>query len=270
MALITCPNCGEQISDKAKTCIHCGANLIPEEKQICQECGAEVEPGSDVCPKCGCPIKIEEAAQKVEVTGVQINKKSKNIILIVVIAVAAAIVIALAGVQVHKKNVAAAEAKAAEEQAKNYQSNLIEAYNNIISGASDTEDCGNLLLKVWRNSINKTADEETDKYTRPDGSYVSDFNDALQNLYNDTDFSAKVSSIKTNQDTVTSAMKTLQNPPEEFKDAYNAMITMYNKYVEFTNLITDPSGTYYSYQDNFNTIDSDMANAAKTTKLYLE
>lgn len=25
MALITCPNCGEQISDKAKTCIHCGA-----------------------------------------------------------------------------------------------------------------------------------------------------------------------------------------------------------------------------------------------------
>lgn len=89
-------------------------------------------------------------------------------------------------------------------------------------------------------------------------------------MYNDTDFSAKVSSIKTNQDTVTSAMKTLQNPPEEFKDAYNAMITMYNKYVEFTNLITDPSGTYYSYQDNFNTIDSDMANAAKTTKLYLE
>lgn len=45
MALITCPNCGEQISDKAKTCIHCGANLIPEEKQICQECGAEIEPG---------------------------------------------------------------------------------------------------------------------------------------------------------------------------------------------------------------------------------
>lgn len=135
MALITCPNCGEQVSDKAKTCIHCGANLIPEEKQICQECGAEIEPESDVCPKCGCPVKIEETAQKVEVTGVYINKKSKNIILILVIAVAAAIVIALAGVQVHKKNVAAAEAKAAEEQAKNYQSNLIEAYNNMISTA---------------------------------------------------------------------------------------------------------------------------------------
>lgn len=52
MALITCPNCGEQISDKAKTCIHCGANLIPEEKQICQECGAEIEPGSDVSISC--------------------------------------------------------------------------------------------------------------------------------------------------------------------------------------------------------------------------
>lgn len=270
MALITCPNCGEQVSDKAKTCIHCGANLIPEEKQICQECGAEIEPESDVCPKCGCPVKIEETAQKVEVTGVHINKKSKNIILILVIAVAATIVIALAGVQVHKKNVAAAEAKAAEEQAKNYQSNLIEAYNNMISAASDTEDCGNLLLKVWKNAINKTADDETDKYTKPNGSYVSDFNDALQNLFNDTDFSAKVSNIRSNQDTVAENMKALQNPPDEFEDAYNAILTMYDKYVEFTNLITDPTGTYFSYQDSFNTADSDIANAAKTAKLYLE
>ena len=34
MAMTTCPNCGEQISDKAKKCVHCGAVLIPEEKEI--------------------------------------------------------------------------------------------------------------------------------------------------------------------------------------------------------------------------------------------
>ena len=30
MALITCPDCGAQVSDRAKTCIHCGAPLIAE------------------------------------------------------------------------------------------------------------------------------------------------------------------------------------------------------------------------------------------------
>ena len=27
MAMMECPNCGEQVSDKAKKCVHCGAVL---------------------------------------------------------------------------------------------------------------------------------------------------------------------------------------------------------------------------------------------------
>lgn len=38
MAMMECPNCGEQVSDKAKKCVHCGVILIPEEKRYCQEC----------------------------------------------------------------------------------------------------------------------------------------------------------------------------------------------------------------------------------------
>ena len=43
MAMTTCPNCGEQISDKAKKCVHCGTVLVPEEKKYCSDCGAELE-----------------------------------------------------------------------------------------------------------------------------------------------------------------------------------------------------------------------------------
>lgn len=32
MAMTTCPNCGEQISDKAKKCVHCGTVLVPEKE----------------------------------------------------------------------------------------------------------------------------------------------------------------------------------------------------------------------------------------------
>ena len=34
MALINCPNCGKEISDKATSCIHCGAPLIETEQPI--------------------------------------------------------------------------------------------------------------------------------------------------------------------------------------------------------------------------------------------
>lgn len=45
MAMIVCPQCGEQVSEKAKKCVHCGAILISEEKKHCIECGAELEEG---------------------------------------------------------------------------------------------------------------------------------------------------------------------------------------------------------------------------------
>lgn len=80
MAMTTCPNCGEQISDKAKKCVHCGTVLILEEKKCCPDCGAELEEGMDTCPKCGRPIEniieTEKIPQQVEVTSVKITKKS--------------------------------------------------------------------------------------------------------------------------------------------------------------------------------------------------
>lgn len=90
MSMITCPNCGEQISDKAKKCVHCKTVLIQEEKKRCAECGAELEKEATECPNCGCPVEDmnasdkQEKPQKVEVTGVKVTKRVKVIIGIVV------------------------------------------------------------------------------------------------------------------------------------------------------------------------------------------
>ena len=56
MAMIICPNCGEQVSERAKKCVHCGTMLIQEENRICAECGTQLEEGVTECPNCGCPI----------------------------------------------------------------------------------------------------------------------------------------------------------------------------------------------------------------------
>lgn len=66
MAIIKCKICGEDVSDKAKICPHCGAILIEEPEEvkkpiICEECGAEIPEGLEACPKCGCPVPQKEA-----------------------------------------------------------------------------------------------------------------------------------------------------------------------------------------------------------------
>lgn len=274
MAMTTCPNCGEQISDKAKKCVHCGTVLVPEEKKYCPDCGAELEEGMDTCPKCGCPIEntieTEKTPQQVEVTGVKITKKSKKIIVIATIAVIVAAIIAAIAVQTHKKNVAAKAAAEAQKQSEEYETNLNMAAYSMLSGASDAETCGNLIKQVWYNAIYEKSDSKTDKYTKPKGYYVSDFNDAMQNLFLDSSFSGQIADINENKDTVNSLMKKLKNPPEEYKDAYESLSKLYDAYISLTNLATDPTGSLQTYSQNFNDADNETLNCYNALKMYLE
>lgn len=89
MAMIQCPECGQEISDKAKKCIHCGKVLIEEviPAKFCGECGKEVPVDAQECPYCGCPLeseKVEESKPK---------SKKKFIIPVIVIAVIAIIAV---------------------------------------------------------------------------------------------------------------------------------------------------------------------------------
>ena len=272
--MTTCPNCGEQISDKAKKCVHCGTVLVPEEKKCCPDCGAKLEEEMDTCPKCGCPIEniieTEKTPQQVEVTGVKITKKSKKIIMIAIIAVIGAAMIAAIGVRTHKKNVAAKAAAEAQKQSEEYGTNLNLAAYTMLSGASDAETCGNLIKNVWYNAIYKESDSKTDKYTKPNGYFVSDFDDALQNLFSDSSFSGQIADINSNKDTVNSLMKKLKNPPEEYKDAYEALSKLYDAYISLTNLATDPTGSLQTFSQNFNDADNETLNCYNALKMYLE
>lgn len=60
MALINCPECGTQISDRASQCPHCGS---PVEKKItCTECGQPLTSKMRICPKCGSPVINQSGA----------------------------------------------------------------------------------------------------------------------------------------------------------------------------------------------------------------
>ena len=66
MALIKCPECGREISDKAPTCPGCG--FAPASVRKCEECGEVILPGVAACPNCGCPIEDAAAEDVYPVT----------------------------------------------------------------------------------------------------------------------------------------------------------------------------------------------------------
>lgn len=54
MAMIGCPECKAQISDKAEKCPQCG---VPLAKQFCKFCGEKIDKDCVICPKCGKQVK---------------------------------------------------------------------------------------------------------------------------------------------------------------------------------------------------------------------
>lgn len=73
-----------------------------------------------------------------------------------------------------------------------------------------------------------------------------------------------------NKDTVNSLMKQLKNPPEEYKDAYEALSKFYDAYISLTNLATDPTGSLQTFSQNFNDADNETLNCYNALKMYLE
>lgn len=260
MAMISCPQCGEQISDRAKECPHCGFRPIQEEIIYCAECGTELDNSATTCPNCGCPVEVKpESPQKVEVTSVKIGEKSKKLI---IAGVAAVFVIAILTVAISSLS----QKKAAE----NYGDKLSAITYLMLGGAADAEECAGLIHDVWYNSIYEEEDLETDKYTRPDGYFLDDFNDALFNLFFDEEFMSDIESIESNQDAVQEAMREMMDPPEEYEEAYEALSELYDAYLTLTNLAVDPTGSLQSFTEDFNEADADAANCLQAMTLYID
>lgn len=230
MALIQCPECGKEISDKVKA-----------------------------CPFCGYPMEEDAGApQPVAVTSISIQSdpaKRKKIITGVIAAIVV-IIIAIAGF------FAMQSSKAANERA-DYISNLNSVYLSMVSGGTQAEDVCNLTKSVWYNTIFEEYDSETDKYTRGKYGFNSDFNTSLIALFSDEEVVSQISSIKENKNLVDSLMKDLQNPPEDLKNVYDLALEAYDAYTSLTDLAVSPSGSLQSYSDEFSESDSALASAVK-------
>lgn len=267
--LLKCPTCGigmddgnEKIAYKCPVCenvITGDLKYFAEEKQvdyntiICPECGKEISDKADECSYCGCPIEKEKekvaALQQVEVAGVKVTKKTKNIIVMVAI-ILGLCVVGCGGYKIYF------DKKSEREHVEAYNTyidNLTFSQICMLAGGSDAESLCNLTLRVWGNSIYKEKDSETDRFTRKDngkGVFYDDFDDALFNLYLDEDTSNTRKSIEENQKTVKQLIKDLQTVPEGLEKCYDTISDLYDAYNTLTELAVNPSGNYSGYSSN--------------------
>lgn len=274
MALVTCPSCGNSISDKAKVCPNCNYQITEDvsmenfDPKICEDCGAELSADDTVCSKCGCPVKQNEEIipQKVEITSVNLPKakKSAKKVIIILSIVIALIVTGIGAFFVIKGE----QDKIASS---NYFENLELATITMLDGASKAESTCNLIKSVWYNTIYEEYDVTTDKYTCSNGfGFNSDFNDSINALFSDSGFIVDIEYIKSNQDKVAKLMKELQNPPDEYEEAYEALKEFYDAYLDLTGLAVNPSGSLQSYSSDFHDADTETLNCYKAMQIYVE
>lgn len=249
MALIECPFCGQPVSEKAVVCPHCKRRIVsvPAARgAVCPECGAQYPAGRNSCPACGCPCAApSKGRQRIAVAAAVFS-----------ILLVAAVFLCIFGISQWKASV--------------YSDTLETATYTMLDGAVDAETAGNLIIRVWHNSIYRKHDTSTDKYTIVNGMFLDDFNDALDRLFADKSFQATLSAIRHNQEEAAALMKRLGDPPKEHEEAYSALKDYYRDYLAFTNAVCDPVGSLNTFSEAFDRTDSDCANAFREMQLYLE
>ena len=116
--------------------------------------------------------------------------------------------------------------------------------------------------QVWYNAIYKKYDE----YNKGD---YSDFNNALEAFYLSDEHQKRLDSMKSMDDTLTSTIAKLQNPPEQYKSAYDAFTKLYGAYSPLYDEARNPSGSFNSFTTKLNTLITNYNTAEAEMKAIL-
>lgn len=133
--------------------------------------------------------------------------------------------------------------KAEEKQKEAYKAKLNLAVSTMVESGSKAEYMINEYTNVWSGAISGKYGISNKLHDK----YVFGFNDALKIQYDFFDEMYYLNNLKESRDKADSIMKDLANPPQEYKDAYETVVSMYGYYGEYEKLAEKPEGSYQSY-----------------------
>lgn len=173
MAMIKCPGCGQEISDKAKKCVHCGWVLIEDKPvtKVCSDCGKENPIDATECTYCGCPFDETVVAETSPVQTAQAKKPKKNLKKIIIPIVAAVVVIAVGliiyNVKVIKPKNTYNEAMELLEKGK------YEEANKMLDSISGYEDVATIQEQIkWESRVYECVTDVKQYLKNPDSLQV--------------------------------------------------------------------------------------------------
>ena len=253
MALINCPNCNKEISDKAKFCVGCGYQLINDIDTVktmnCPECGVVTDGMTDACSNCGYPLNLFELKDNEKSKNKSIFKKKWFWVSIICFVLLISIVLFISN----------------NARTENYNIEICTAVDEIMAVSAETENVGNQICSVWNNAIFDKDNENTAKYT----SGTKDFNEALSNLFADEEFIGKITAIRDKQSEIDIYLGKLKNPPEKFEDAYDEFKELYYAYSDYVDFVILCNGSYNTYTEELSKKSSTLMESYREIKVEL-
>lgn len=250
MALIKCPECGKEISDKAGKCPNCGYPIDVQEEKI------RVDDGGKILESVDGTTQQENENKRKEKT----KLKSKWAIIGGIVLLCIIIGITF----ISNKNAKILEQQKAEvqeiEDYNTYIDNFNSLYTTTLSGASKAESVCVLTLNVWQDAIFGDLSDETSKYV----SGANDFNEALQRVYDDEEIQETLKDVRTAKNSASTYIKNLQSCPSELSKAYDAALEVHTAFSALSDLALEPTGSCNSYSEDEKTKVNAYISAYKT------
>lgn len=163
---------------------------------------------------------------------------------------------------------------------KEYEKELKSVVVEIITESAKAENMIATYSKVWRTNIEMTLDEqrlasalgistsEVRKYiTKPNYSsyyaFKGDFNTAIKLTNEYFIKTGKIELLENAKSEISTKMRQLNNPPEEYVKAYEIAFELYSFYEEYVALAITPSGSLLTFNQKANSLSSDIIKKSK-------
>lgn len=169
--------------------------------------------------------------------------------------------------------------------AKSYGPDLKEVADMMLENAAEAEDVLNKYIDVWRFSIeNRSAipvdamvnetgfsHDVIEKYFHINaaGNIPNDFSlnvHSLVDYYKDT---GKLEEIENTAKEIKSKISELNNPPDEFKKAYDEALDMYSFSEEYVEMALNPSGSLQTFSEKKSQLTSDIISKHKRIEVLM-
>lgn len=123
-----------------------------------------------------------------------------------------------------------------------FDKNLQKAYKEATLVHEASGLISTSTVRVWNTAIFE--------HKNIDGSYVSDFNDAISDLYKEYNKEGIIDSLKSHKNKLDSLAGEMSNPPSSRKEVYDDFVDFVSEFSTLAHLAEDPAGNLRIYSSS--------------------